>query len=97
TVLIAATVAYICWRHPDWGPAGEKSGWKERFKALPDIVDILILFAIIMYALFTGVVTATEAAAAACSLGLVICLIRRKLTWDNFVKSVVDTLRISCL
>jgi tripartite ATP-independent transporter DctM subunit len=97
TVLIAATVAYICWRHPDWGPAGEKSGWKERFKALPDIVDILILFAIIMYALFTGVVTATEAAAAACSLGLVICLIRRKLTWDNFIKSVVDTLRISCL
>jgi TRAP-type C4-dicarboxylate transport system permease large subunit len=50
-----------------------------------------------MYALFTGVVTATEAAAAACSLGLVICLIRRKLTWDNFIKSVVDTLRISCL
>lgn len=97
TVLIAATVIYICWVHPDWGPAGEKSSWKERWKALPDIVDILILFGIIMYALFTGVVTATEAAAAACSLGLVICLIRRKLSWDNFIKSIVDTLRISCL
>jgi C4-dicarboxylate transporter, DctM subunit len=97
TILIAATVIYICWRHPDWGPAGEKSGWKERWKALPDIIDILILFAIIMYALFSGVVTATEAAAAACSLGLVICLIRRKLSWNNFLKSVVDTLRISCL
>src|SRR5512135_1210654 len=39
TVLIAATVIYICWRHPDWGPAGEKSSWKDRWKALPDIVD----------------------------------------------------------
>jgi tripartite ATP-independent transporter DctM subunit len=97
TVLIGATVIYVCWRHRDWGPAAEKSSWRERWKALPDIVDILILFAIIMYALFTGVVTATEAAAAACTLGLIICLVRRKLSWDNFIRSIVDTLRISCL
>jgi len=97
TIFIAATVVYICWRHPDWGPAVERSSWRERMKALPDIIDILILFGIIMYALFTGVFTATEAAAAACALGLVICLVRRKLKWDNFVKSIVDTLRISCL
>jgi tripartite ATP-independent transporter DctM subunit len=97
TVLIAATVFYICWRHPDWGPAAEKSTWKERFKALPDIIDILILFAIIMYALFTGVVTATEAAAASSTLGLIICLVRRKISWQGFIQSVLDTLRISCL
>ena len=97
TIAIAATVFFICWRHPDWGPKGPKSTWKERFKALPDIIDILILFAIIMYALFTGVVTATEAAAASCTLGLAICVIRRKLSWQGFLKSIVDTLRISCL
>ncbi len=97
TAAIAGTVGYICWRHPDWGPKAKKSTWRERFKALPDIIDILILFGIIMYALFTGVVTATEAAAASCTLGLVICLIRRKLSWDGFIRSIVDTLRISCL
>jgi len=97
TVLIAATVIYICFRHPDWGPKGPRSTWKERWQALPEVVDILILFAIIMYALFTGVVTATEAAAASCTLGLIICLIRRKLSWEGFKKSLVDTLRISCL
>lgn len=97
TVLIAATVFYICWRHPDWGPKGPKSTWRERFKALPDLIDIFILFAIIMYALFTGVVTATEAAAASCAIGLLLCLIRRKLTWKNFLRSLDDTLRISCL
>jgi C4-dicarboxylate transporter DctM subunit len=47
TIAIAATVFFICWRHPDWGPKGPKSTWKERFQALPDIIDILILFAII--------------------------------------------------
>ncbi|HOE16988.1 MAG TPA: TRAP transporter large permease [Syntrophorhabdaceae bacterium] len=97
TVLIAATVFYICWRNPDWGPKGPKSSWKERFKALPDLIDIFILFGIIMYALFTGVVTATEAAAASCAIGLILCLIRKKLTWESFMKSINDTLRISCL
>ncbi|MBP6941113.1 MAG: TRAP transporter large permease [Syntrophorhabdaceae bacterium] len=97
TVLIAATVFYICWRNPDWGPKGPRSTWKERFKALPDLIDIFILFGIIMYALFTGVVTATEAAAASCAIGLILCLIRKKLTWESFLKSINDTLRISCL
>jgi tripartite ATP-independent transporter DctM subunit len=97
TVLIAATVIFICHRHPEWGPKAQKSTWKERWAALPEAIDILILFAIIMYALFTGVVTATEAAAASCTLGLIICLVRRKMSWDGFKKSIIDTLRISCL
>jgi TRAP-type C4-dicarboxylate transport system permease large subunit len=49
-----------------------------------------------MYALFTGVVTATEAAAASCTLALIICVVRRKLSWPNFLKAILDTLRISC-
>jgi len=97
TVLIAATVIFICYRHPDWGPKAPKSTWRERFKSLNEAVDILLLFGIIMYALFTGVVTATEAAAASCALGLFICLLRRKLTWQGFISSLVDTLRISCM
>lgn len=97
TVLIAATVFYICWRHPDWGPKGPKSTWRERIRAVPDLLDIFILFAIIMYALFTGVVTATEAAAASCAIGLILCVIRSKLSWSGFLMSISDTLRISCM
>ena len=52
---------------------------------------------IIMYALFTGVVTATEAAAVSCTLGLIICLARRKLSWKGFLASINDTMRISCM
>ncbi|MEW5908223.1 MAG: TRAP transporter large permease [Thermodesulfobacteriota bacterium] len=97
TGLIISTVLLICRRHPDWGPKGPKSSWKERIKTLPEAIDIFILFAIIMAALFTGFVTATEAAAASSAVGLIICLIRKKLTWKKFVSSCFDTLRISCL
>src|SRR5512135_396791 len=97
TVAILGTVVWICRMHPDWGAAGPRFSWKERMKALPEAIDILVLFGIIMYALFTGVVTATEAAAISCFLGFVICLARRKLTWKKFLDSMTDTLRISCM
>jgi len=97
TALILGTVVLICRRHPDWGPPGPRSGWRERFRALPEALDILLLFLVIMYALFTGVVTATEAAAVACFLALAICLARRRLTWRKFLDAMTDTLRISCL
>lgn len=97
TLAILATVACICRLHPDWGAAGPRFGWKERFKALPETVDILVLFGIIMYALFTGVVTATEAAAVSCFLAYAICLARGKLSWKKFTDSMKDTLRISCM
>jgi tripartite ATP-independent transporter DctM subunit len=97
TAAILATVAGVCRRHPDWGAAGPRFGWRDRMKALPEAVDILVLFGVIMYALFTGVVTATEAAAVSCFLGLAICLARRKLTWRKFLDSMEETLRISCM
>ena len=97
TAAILATVVWICRMHPDWGAKGPRFGWKERFRSLPEAIDILALFGIIMYALFTGVVTATEAAAVSCFLGFVLCLARRKLTWKKFIDSMTDTLRISCM
>jgi tripartite ATP-independent transporter DctM subunit len=97
TLLIAATVFYICRRHPTWGPKADRCSWRQRFQALPEALDILILFAVIMYALFTGVVTATEAASLSCTLGLIICLVRRKLSRAGFVASIKDTLLISCM
>jgi tripartite ATP-independent transporter DctM subunit len=97
TLLILGTVVAICRRHPNWGPAGPKSSWKERFQALPEALDILVLFGIIMYALFTGVVTATEAAAVGCFLAMAICGLRRKLTWKKLGGAIVASLRISCM
>lgn len=97
TVLIAGTVAVICRIHPTWGPRSPKSSWKERFEALPEALDIIILFLIIMASLFTGVVTATEAAALSCAVGLAIVIIRKKITWEKFTLSIVDTMRLSAM
>lgn len=97
TLLMGLTISAICWRHPDWGPKGERRSWMERLRAAPGVLDIFILFAVIMAALFTGKVTPTEAASTSCALGLILCAIRRKLTWAKLRDALYDTLRISCM
>jgi tripartite ATP-independent transporter DctM subunit len=97
TIFICVTVFLICLRHPDWGPKGSKTSWRERLAAVPPVFDIAILFAVIMACLMSGLVTATEAASASCILGLIMCLIRRRLNWKKFKSAIKDTLRISCM
>jgi tripartite ATP-independent transporter DctM subunit len=97
TTFIALTVTAICMRHPTWGPRGERTGWGDRLRAIPAVLDVLVLFLVVMAALLSGVVTATEAAATSCFLALIICLVRRRLTWSAFRSSVQDTLRITCM
>ena len=97
TLFLSMTVVAMCRRHPDWGPEGPNATWGERLRCIPDVLDILVLFLVIMSALLSGKVTATEAAAVGCTLGLVFCLIRRRLSRHAFTMAVYDTLRISCL
>lgn len=97
TVLMVVTVLAICLRHPEWGPRGPRTPWRAKLKAVPDVADIAFLFTVIMAALFTGKVTATEAAATSCFLGLAICVVRRQLSWRSFVLTVQETLRISAM
>jgi tripartite ATP-independent transporter DctM subunit len=97
TALFALTVSVICMRHPEWGPRGEPSTLLEKIKALPGILDILVLFVAIMVALFSGKITATEAAAVGCFIALVLCGARGKLSFEKFKGAMHHTLRISCM
>lgn len=96
-ILMILGVYVVCKIHPEWGPQGEASTWKERFKALPGSVEMLILFLSVMLGLYFGVFTPTEAGAVGSFLALVIALIQRKLSWQGFVSSVMDTLRVSAM
>lgn len=39
TLLLALTVILVCRRHPDWGPAGPVSTWRERIRSLSGAVE----------------------------------------------------------
>ncbi len=97
TLLFIIAIYVQCRLDPTQGPPGETFSWKERIRSLTGMIDTLLVFILVMGGLFIGLFTPTEAAAVGAFGVLALSLIRRRLTWEGFVKSLEETLRTSCM
>lgn len=97
TLLFIGAVFITCLLDKNAGPAGEKFSWAERFKALLGLGETLIIFALVVGGIFYGLFTPTEAASVGAFGVLIIAVLRRRLTWKGFVKSLMETLTTSCM
>ena len=95
TLLMLATVHAICRRHPEWGAAGPRTGWREKIISLKGSLEMIVLFILVMGGLFIGFFTPSEAGAVGSFFALLISLARRSLNLKGFYRAVEDTLRIS--
>ena len=95
TLALIATVLVLCAFHRDWAPGGQSHTMRERIHCLGGVLEVTVLFVLIMGAMFTGIVTPTEAAGFGTFCGIAWCLMRRHLNWQGLVKSLTDTLHIS--
>ncbi len=97
-LLYMITIYILVKRNPDLGPAGPKSNWKERMASLKDgLLEIIVVFLISIGGLFAGWFTPTEAGAVGAFSILVITLIRKRISWDGFKKSLNDTVRTTAM
>jgi tripartite ATP-independent transporter DctM subunit len=97
TLLLTLSISVICRIRPEWGPVVAKRSLKDRINSLSGGAEMLILFLLIMTGLYSGFFTPAEAGAAGSFFALVISLVRRTLSFENFKKAIKDTLRISCM
>lgn len=96
-VLFLITIYTLCRWKPELGPAGAKTSLREKVAASPSVLEALVLFALVLGGLYAGWFTPTEAGAAGAFGAIIIALARRELTWQSFTKSVMETLRTSCM
>jgi len=82
---------------PDLCDQAPKTTWKEKFASLTGVIETIILFVIVMGGLFIGLFTPTEAAGIGALGTYLIALIGRNLTWRSFLRSLIETVRISCM
>jgi C4-dicarboxylate transporter DctM subunit len=87
----------VCWLRPDWGPSGEATSLKQKFKSLVGLIDALIMFLLVIGGLFAGFFSPTMAGAVGAAGAVVIGLARRELTWKKFLEGLKDSLRLSCM
>jgi len=97
TGLFIATIYILCRRNPNLAPPGPRVSLKEKLVSLSELAETIILFALVMGGLFTGFFTPTEAGAVGAGGALIIALARRKLTWQGFKASILDTTKLSCM
>jgi C4-dicarboxylate transporter DctM subunit len=97
TLTLMATVIAICRLHPDWGPVGPPTTWRDRWRSLTGALEMVVLFLLVMLGLFFGIFTPTEAGAAGSLLALLIAGVQGRLSWQGLLASITDTLKVSCM
>jgi len=95
--LLMACVAWIAWRDPSAAPAGERTAWPERIKALRDIWGVALLVVVVLGGIYGGVFTATEGAGIGAMGAFLFALARRMLTLPVLLSVLVESARTTAM
>ena len=95
TLLYMAAIVILCRIRPSIAPPSPRIPWAERGKAILRVLDLAALVAIVLIGIAVGWFTPTEAASIGATLALVLCAIRKRLTWTTFCDALERTLRTS--
>jgi len=76
-------------------PPGTRADRNERFDSLKDVWATVLLFVLVIGGIYGGFVTIVEAAGLGVVGALAIGVLRRRLSWNDFVACLVDSLRTS--
>ncbi len=98
TILIFMIVISIVTRlHPESGPAGEKSTWKQKLNATLKTWAITALFATVIGGIYFGVFTPTEAAGVGAFGALFIAFSRKRLNREMMKETLLETGQTSAM
>jgi C4-dicarboxylate transporter DctM subunit len=101
TVLFSLVVIVACLWKPEWGGKKIPTNWELRLKLLPDLLPPLVLLIVVIFSIFFGIATATEAAAVGIVGALALAAKDRRLSWrmlrdvcENTVKTTAMVVAI---
>ena len=91
-------IIYVwCKIDPALGPKGERSSWKERLIALPEVVWVVTIFLFMVGGLMQGLFTPTEAGSVGTFFVLLLSFVKRDINLKGYIKSVAESLRTACM
>jgi len=88
-----AVIVIMCALKPEFGPRAEKTLFREKIKALGGCGEIVALIIFVLAGLIIGWFTPTEAGAVGGFGAIIMCTLRRRLTWEGFKTAIVETLK----
>jgi len=97
SVLFLVTIFIMVRVKPSIGPAGPKSPWRPRLKSLLMIWPAILLFVLVIGGIYSGLVTPTEAGALGAFLSIIIAVAMRRLSWEGFKKSLLESTGLTAM
>ena len=95
--LFMAAIWWTVRRNPALGPAGPALTWADRRRRIAKVWPIVLLFALVMGGLYSGIFTANEAGGIGAAGALLFTALRRKLSWSVLIESLVEAGRTTAL
>jgi len=97
SILFILTIWIWVTLNPDIAPRVEKRSLKERLRTLSSLGEVIVLFLLVMGGLFLGIFTPTEAGAVGALGGVLIPLVRGKLTWQGFRQALYSSTQTTAM
>jgi C4-dicarboxylate transporter DctM subunit len=101
-LLAGLFMGYIAWwalRHPRQVPAPdeERLNLLQKLRAARHLIPVVSLIVLVLGSIYSGVATATEAAALGVGGALLLARIEGSLTWERFKDGLVAACRVYCM
>lgn len=91
TVLYILVIIVRVKINPSLAPQSQKYTWKEKLRAIPPILPLLVLILSIIIGILAGLWTPVEASGVACVMVFLLGIFRRRLTFEGFLQSIVES------
>jgi len=92
-MMYMVTVSIIGYARPKFLPEGVHSSWRDRLDSLRDVWSTILLFAFVIGGIYGGMFTATEAAGMGAGGAFILGVLRRRLTVEDVLRSLLDSTR----
>jgi tripartite ATP-independent transporter DctM subunit len=96
-LLLMGAIALMTLHDPDHAPAGERTSWPERWRALRGIWGVVLLVVVVLGGIYGGFFTATEGAGFGAAGAFLFALARRRLTWAILLQVLVESARTTAM
>lgn len=97
TVILSGVIIIYCLIKPDAAPKGEKFTWSEKFKVLYKIIPVLLLVIAVIYSMYAGIATPTEAAAVGVIMSIIISISMGRLKLKDLNKALKNSAKTSSM
>jgi C4-dicarboxylate transporter DctM subunit len=96
--LFSGYIMFWALRHPDQVPAADgKTTFREKLAASRSLIPVVTLIATVLGSIYTGIATATEAAALGVLGALVLSALQGSMTWVSFRDALMGATRLYCM